>query len=112
MNPLIELTLRRSKGRVVKWLRLVKQPKYFIGLGIGLAYYGWIVFGRVLSSGPRSGLPFDASASDETAALRLVAAAAVAAFLTLGFLLPSRQPLTFDESEIQTSSRRLSVAAR
>ena len=98
MSPLVTLSLLRLRGRFRKWLRMVKQPKYAIGMLIITCYWAWLLLGRVVTGGaalPEPGSP------ETVDALRLAAALGLAAMLTLGYLLRTRQPLVFDESEIQ-----------
>jgi hypothetical protein len=89
------------QGRLMKWLRLVKQPKYLIGVLIFGAYYGWIFFGHDFGGRARGASPFSGLGAELIVPVRLVAALGIAALLSLGFLLFSRQPLGFDEAEIQ-----------
>ena len=46
MSPqLIELLLRQLKGRFVRWLRMLRRPKYAIVTAFGLLYF-WVAVGR------------------------------------------------------------------
>lgn len=101
MNGLASLVLCRMRGRLRKWLRLIKQPKYLIGFAIFGAYYGWIFFGHAFVGGSRGASPFAGLGADLIVPVRLLAAIGVAALVSLAFVIFSRQPLGFDESEIQ-----------
>lgn len=99
MSPLLLLTLLRLRGRFRRWLRMVKQPKYVIGMLVMLAYWSWFILGRGMSHRPGSSSEW--MTPESLAALRLLASTALAGVLSIGFILRTRQPLVFDESEIQ-----------
>ncbi len=40
---LIELVLRSLRGRVRRWLRLLRTPRYLVAFVVGVAYFGWII---------------------------------------------------------------------
>ncbi|MEE8526080.1 MAG: putative ABC exporter domain-containing protein [Thermoanaerobaculia bacterium] len=40
---LVELALRQVRGRLWRWLRLLRQPRYLVGTIFGLLYFTWFV---------------------------------------------------------------------
>jgi hypothetical protein len=106
---LVYLLLRTVRGRIVRTLRLLREPKYLIGV---LAFFAWIFFtvGMPLffdrGGGERhvefvnAQLVYEAM-GDALPALQLVVAMGLALLMSLWWLLPwSRMALNLSESEI------------
>src|SRR6185295_18669955 len=94
------LILGQMRGRLRRWLRMVKQPKYFIGLAVGLLYYGWFVIGRLFAVSLGGASALAASPPELVATLRLAVSAGIAGLLTLGLLMPGGVALPFEEAEL------------
>jgi hypothetical protein len=100
---LIRLQWMQLRGRVVRSIRLLKQPKYLVGFIVGAAWMGLWVLRPILRSrfhfasapgGSALGAPF-------IPALHQLAALAVSVALPLPWLLPwGRLGLPFRESEL------------
>jgi hypothetical protein len=100
MRALGALILYQMRGRLRRWLRMMKQPKYLIGLAVGLLWYAWIILGRTISR-PHGDVPTLAALTPAViATLRLGVSVVVAALLTLGLVMPARVALPFEEAEI------------
>ena len=98
-SPLLYLTLRSMRNRLQVRLRRLREPKYLIGTMIGVAYFGFIFFGRGGGSG-RPGLMWAIGKAQGLAEL------AVAAFLfgttLLAWVWPRSKPaLPFTLPEVQ-----------
>ena len=98
-SPLLYLTLHSMRNRLQVRLRRLREPKYLVGTMIGVAYFGFIFFGRGGGSGG-PGLMWAIGKS------RGLAELAVAAFLfgtsLLGWVWPRSKPaLPFTLAEVQ-----------
>ena len=56
MSTLLYLSWRSLRGRVVGWLRLIKQPKYLVGTLAGVAWMGMFVLRPILRANRSAGL--------------------------------------------------------
>lgn len=97
-SPLLYLTLHTMWNRLRVRLRRLREPKYLIGTVIGVAYIGFIFFGRGGNAGP--GL------MRAIGGARGVAELVVAVFLfgatVAGWLWPRSKPaLPFTQAEVQ-----------
>ena len=55
MNPaLLYLSYRSLRGQIAGWLRLMRQPKYLLGLLVGLAYFWFFALRFFLRAGNRT----------------------------------------------------------
>lgn len=103
-RALAEILLHSVRGRFVRWLRQLRQPRYLIAFLAGLAYFGFFFGPRMFSSGVRvRGGPWEGGASvallGEPVALVLALVAAL--LLTAIWVLSSDKPaLPLTEAEI------------
>ncbi|HVT16975.1 MAG TPA: putative ABC exporter domain-containing protein [Thermoanaerobaculia bacterium] len=102
-GALFELLLRGLRGRLVRRLRLLRQPKYLVASLAGLAYMlffvgrNFLIWGR---GARRPGIEV-AGLGDRAPLVLLGAALALALVTTLGWLLTSSRPaLRLTEAEI------------
>ena len=96
-SPLLYLTLHTMRNRLQVRLRRLREPKYLIGTLFGVAYFGFVFFGR---GGDAPGLMMAISRA------RPMAELAVAVFLfgatALAWLWPRSKPaLPFTLAEVQ-----------
>jgi len=101
---LIRLLLLSIRGRLVRWLRMLRRPKYLIGFAIGLAYVGF--WARSVLSGGKLGNSFFSGRSgrvegDLAAMVPLFLAFALLVFVSVVWLLPwGRLGVPFREAEL------------
>ena len=104
MSPaLARLLLLTARGRLLRWSRQLRRPKYLIGFLVGV---GWISF-WILSSGGGSSVrrlfynDIQNLGADAIQAIQLGLALVVAVFVTIGWMLPRRRlGLPLKESEL------------
>ena len=97
----LEIALRRVRGRLWRWSRLLRQPRYLVGTLIGAAYFIWLLTPRRGQEVELRGLTTTLEALGGP--LQVVAAVILAASLSVAWLmLPSRPRLPLDEAEILT----------
>jgi ABC-2 type transport system permease protein len=102
-GALFELLLRGLRGRLVRRLRLLRQPRYLVASLAGLAYMLFFVGRNFLIWGRGSRRPGIevAGLGDRAPLVLLGAALALALVTTLGWLLTSSRPaLRLNEAEI------------
>ncbi len=100
MRVLLELMVRRLRGRLIRGVKLLKQPRYLAGFLVGFAYFAWLL-ARPFSSGIRIGNRSDFPVLEAAPALTLGVAALVAILVALSWLvLPGRPPITLSRAEI------------
>ena len=89
MTPLLYLALRSLRGRVVGWLRLMKQPKYLVGTLAGVAWMGMFALRPVIRVNRRASLGkrFEEIA-EWLPAIETAAALMLLVFLSLWWLWP------------------------
>lgn len=97
---LLELVVRSFRGRVIRFARLLKSPKYLIGLVIIFGYYGCILAGPLGRGGMprtmRAGIP-----SDMLVGVHVAVALGLAFVLTLTWLLTrGRTALLLSEADL------------
>ena len=90
-RALLELLLLGFRGRIVRRLRLLKQPKYLVGLFAGLAYFALVFGPRYLAGAGRGRTAPLPGAVSEVVVLGLAVALALAA--TAAWILTSSTPL-------------------
>jgi hypothetical protein len=90
------------RNALVSRVMRLRQPKYLIGAVVGVAYIGWVVFGRGTFNRPgRSGGLAQALPLDRLPIVVAIAALAVTLWIAGYWLWPrSRAALTFSEAEI------------
>ena len=50
---LLRILLLSIRGRFVRWIRMLRQPKYLVGFVVGVAYVGfWITHSAFQNRGP------------------------------------------------------------
>ena len=107
LGALLYLRLTSLKNIVLSRLRRLKQPKYFLGAAVGVAYF-YFAFFRRFSSGSTSlaGLPASLSAGlaptyDFTATLSVFGALVLLGIVLFTWALPKEKPgLPFSEAEV------------
>ena len=89
MSTLLYLAWRSLRGRVVGWLRLMKQPKYLVGTLAGVAWMGMFALRPVMRVSRRASLEgrFEEIA-EWLPAIETVAALTLLVFLSLWWLWP------------------------
>jgi hypothetical protein len=97
-RPLLYLTLRSTQNRLRVRLRRLREPRYLIGLLLGLAYFSFLLWGR----GRRGG----ASAVTATAGgnpIELGATAVLFVVAALAWVWPGSRPpaLAFSSADVQ-----------
>ncbi len=100
MSPvLLELVLRSLVGRVRRWLRLLRTPRYLVAFVVGVVYFGWMIVRPWLmgATGPPGGAL--AQLLPQLQGL-LALALALAATLTW-LLLPGRAALHLSSAELE-----------
>ena len=89
MTTLLYLTWRSLRGRLVRWLRLMQQPKYLVGTLAGVAWIGMFALRPMMRATRRASL---AERFEEIAewlpAIETVVALALLVFLSLWWLWP------------------------
>ena len=106
MTPaLLRLLLLSLRGRVLRWARQLRQPRYLIGFALGVGWllfwtWSWVAKSWVEAQFVGS-TAFDQFRGDAGEILHLVAATGVALLLTTGWLLPfGRLALPLKESDL------------
>jgi len=99
---LLRILLLSLRGRFVRWIRLLRQPKYLIGFVIGVAYVGfWMTRSTVGNQGPFFAGRGSALGGDLAPALHIVLGTVLAGFVSQSWLLPwGRLGLPFREAEL------------
>jgi len=107
LGALLYLRLTSLKNITLSRLRRLKQPKYFLGAAVGVAYFYFMLFRR-FSGGSTSlaGLPSSLSAGlaptyNFTATLSIFGALVLLAIVLFTWALPKEKPgLPFTEAEV------------
>jgi ABC-2 type transport system permease protein len=99
---LVRLQWMTLKGRVVRSIRLLRQPKYLVGSIVGFAWMAlWVIRPLLRSNVHYQAMPLAQAGGSSMPAIHLVAALAVTLLLPLPWLLPwGRLGLPFRESEL------------
>jgi len=99
MGPLLYLTLCSLRNRMRRRLKRLKEPRYLIGMVVGLAYF-WMFFWRPRGPRPNSGV---AAMSGAGLSIELAAAAGLFALIAMAWLWPSKKrgALAFYRSDVQ-----------
>jgi ABC-2 type transport system permease protein len=103
MGPLLYLTLSSLRNRVRVRLKRLKQPRYLIGMIVGLAYF-WMVFGMPRASRQRAFAPTATSAPSGIRSPFELGGAAFLFVLCASAWIPSgrrRPALNFTQSDVQ-----------
>jgi ABC-2 type transport system permease protein len=102
IGVLARLQWMTLRGRVVRSIRLLRQPKYLVGSIVGLAWIGVSILRPMLHSHVSIGAaPWTANVSSSTPAFHRIAALVVTVLLPLPWLLPwGRLGLPFREAEL------------
>jgi len=97
---LVELALRQLRGRLWRWLRLLRQPRYLVGTLLGVLYFGWFVLRPSRRVGVAGIAPWLEQHGD---AVQVVGALALALAASLAWLLMAAKPkLPLTEVEVLT----------
>ena len=104
MNPaLLYLSYRSLRGQIVGWLRLMRQPKYLLGLLVGLAYFWFFALRFFLRTDNRTRW-MDATlegVADFLPAVHLSVALFIAVAVSLWWLFPfGKSSLDLKEAEL------------
>lgn len=108
-RALLYLSIRSVRGRVVRALRLLKEPKYLIGVLVFIGWMGFWTSSAFIFDGDGGSRNVEFAGAemlmrvmgDALPALQLVVAVALALVLSLWWLLPfSRMALDLTEAEI------------
>ena len=104
MNPaLLYLSYRSLRGQIVGWLRLMRQPKYLLGLLVGLAYFWFFALRLFFRAGNRTRW-MDATlegVTDFLPAVHLSVALFIAVAVSLWWLVPfGKSSLDLKEAEL------------
>ena len=102
MTTLLHLTWRSLRGRIVRWLRLMKQPKYLVGTLAGVAWMGLFALRPMMRVTRRGALEerFE-DIVEWLPAVEMVAALALLVFLSLWWLWPfGRTTVELTETEL------------
>ena len=104
MNPaLLYLSYRSLRGQIVGWLRLMRQPKYLLGLLVGLAYFWFFALRLFLRADNRTRW-LDATlegVTDFLPAVHLAVALFIAVAVSLWWLFPfGKSSLDLKEAEL------------
>ena len=104
MNPaLLYLSYRSLRGQIVGWLRLMRQPKYLLGLLVGLAYFWFFALRLFFRAGNRTRW-MDATlegVTDFLPAVHLSVALFIAVAVSLWWLFPfGKSSLDLKEAEL------------
>lgn len=100
-SPFVYLTVCSARNRTRARLRRLREPRYLIGLVIGVAYFA-LIFGRSFRSSPRGGARGLAEAVGSQTAIEM-AAVGLLLFLAVAWLWPTRRPpaLAFRRADVQ-----------
>ena len=108
-SALVYLMTRSIRGKIVRTLRLLKQPKYLVGVVVFIAWMAFWVGGPIFFDDDRGAFNielFDAelifsALGDALPAIQLAIALVIALLISLWWLVPwSRMALSFTEAEI------------
>ena len=106
---LVFLLLRSTRGRIIRTLRLLKQPKYLVGILVFVAWIGFWIGGPLFFDDDDGDVAVEfmnaeflyESVGEAMPIIQLGGALVVALVLSLWWLLPwSRLALSFTEAEI------------
>jgi ABC-2 type transport system permease protein len=98
---LVELVLLQMRGRFVRLLKLLRQPRYLIGYLVGAAYLLFVYGGRIITFGGHGRSTQLPELPPHLEVLPWLAAIAFAIILTLIWVLASAKPaLKLSEAEI------------
>ena len=102
MTPLLFLMWRSLHGRVTRWLRLMKQPKYLVGTLAGVAWMAMFALRPMLRANPTAELGEQiANIVEWLPALETAAALALLVALSLWWLWPfGKASLELNETEL------------
>lgn len=97
---LVDLALRQVRGRLRRWLRLLRQPRYLVGTILGLLYFTWFVVRPSRRVRIASMVPWLEQHGD---AVQVAGAVLLAVAVSLAWLLMAAKPkLPLTEAEILT----------
>ncbi len=97
---LVELALRQVRGRLWRWLRLLRQPRYLIGTLFGVLYFSWFAIRPTRRVRVASLEPWLEQFGD---AVQVAAAVLLAVAVSFAWLLLAAKPkLPLTEAEILT----------
>jgi hypothetical protein len=109
-RALLHLIYRSLVGRVVVWLRLMRQPRYLIASLVGVAFMGWFALRPFLGLGGNpemdrlfriGGLENASDLAPFLPAIQFIAGLAIALALSIWWLLPfGRLALDLKETEL------------
>jgi hypothetical protein len=99
---LLRILLLSIRGRFVRWIRMLRQPKYLVGFVVGVAYVGfWITHSAFQNRGPFFAGRGAAFGGDLAPLLQVILATVLAGFVSQAWLLPwGRLGLPFREAEL------------
>jgi hypothetical protein len=102
IGVLVRLQGMQLRGRAVRWIRLLRQPKYLVGFVVGLAWMTtWVARPLLRSKLHFVSVPGSPSVATLMPAIHQVVALVVTVALPLPWLLPwGRLGLPFRESEL------------
>lgn len=104
IGAFVNLTLWSVKNRLRARVRRLREPRYLVGLTIGVVWFGWAVVAPLFRA-PRSGAqvesPVDLFLKHLDAARFVVALVLFALALLIALLPGQRTPLQFSPAEVQ-----------
>ena len=99
-RALLDLLALNLRGRLVRWVRLLRQPKYLLAFLASACYFWWFFGVRFLGAGRASRMA-GAQVAEVLPLLHLAVGLVLAAVTTLFWIATSSKPaLRLNESEI------------